>query len=185
MTKATKLTRSDIHLITHAAGRRNGDLLPLPEGTALDDPQVGKRLKRLLTGGLIEERPTKSAAASWRTDDDGQHYSLRLTEAGRLAATPPAPSATAGDGCEGSVEAPDRGAATAKPSRGKLGQVITAVTAPGGASLDELVALTGWLPHTVRACITRLRQAGTLICLAATETGRRYVAEASSSAVEP
>ena len=29
-----------------------------------------------------------------------------------------------------------------------------------GASLAELVAATGWLPHTTRAALTRLRQSG-------------------------
>ena len=29
-----------------------------------------------------------------------------------------------------------------------------------GASLAELVAETGWLPHTTRAALTRLRQSG-------------------------
>jgi len=29
-----------------------------------------------------------------------------------------------------------------------------------GASLAELVAATGWLPHTTRAALTRLRQGG-------------------------
>jgi hypothetical protein len=29
-----------------------------------------------------------------------------------------------------------------------------------GAALSELVQVTGWLPHTTRAALTRLRQAG-------------------------
>lgn len=43
---------------------------------------------------------------------------------------------------------------------GKLGEVAKAVAKPKGATLEELVASTGWQRHTVRAALTRLRQRG-------------------------
>lgn len=43
---------------------------------------------------------------------------------------------------------------------GKLGQVAEAVAKTKGATLDELIATTGWQRHTVRAALTRLRQRG-------------------------
>jgi hypothetical protein len=43
---------------------------------------------------------------------------------------------------------------------GKLGLVANAVLKPAGASLDELIKLTGWQPHTIRAALTRLRPRG-------------------------
>jgi hypothetical protein len=43
---------------------------------------------------------------------------------------------------------------------GKLGEVLAAITAEPGASLVELVSLTGWQPHTARAALTRLRRRG-------------------------
>lgn len=45
-----------------------------------------------------------------------------------------------------------------KRPTGKLGKLLDAVTAKHGASLSELVELTGWQSHTVRAALTRLRQ---------------------------
>ena len=53
-------------------------------------------------------------------------------------------------------------AATAGQQRpaGKLGKVLTAVGTEPGATLVELVSLTGWQPHTARAALTRLRQRG-------------------------
>src|SRR3954471_9120205 len=42
-------------------------------------------------------------------------------------------------------------AADQKRPTGKLGRVLNAVAATRGASLDELVELTGWQPHTARA----------------------------------
>ena len=38
--------------------------------------------------------------------------------------------------------------------------MLDAVGAEGGATLAELAGLTGWLPHTTRAALTRLRQRG-------------------------
>ena len=49
--------------------------------------------------------------------------------------------------------------ADAQPG-GKLGRVLAALASEAGAALPELVALTGWQPHTTRAALTRLRQRG-------------------------
>ena len=43
---------------------------------------------------------------------------------------------------------------------GKLGVLLDAVSRPEGATLEDLTAASGWLPHTTRAAITRLRQRG-------------------------
>lgn len=41
-----------------------------------------------------------------------------------------------------------------------------------GASLDELIAATGWLPHTTRAALSRLRSGGQALLKFAREDGR-------------
>jgi hypothetical protein len=43
---------------------------------------------------------------------------------------------------------------------GKLGQVVDRLSATGGATLDELMAETGWQRHTVRAALSRLKARG-------------------------
>jgi len=43
-----------------------------------------------------------------------------------------------------------------------------------GATLADLVAATGWLPHTTRAALTRLRQAGHVLEKIRGETGTVY-----------
>jgi hypothetical protein len=43
-----------------------------------------------------------------------------------------------------------------------------------GASLADLVVATGWLPHTTRAALTRLRQAGHVLDKTTGETGAVY-----------
>jgi|GEM_PF-3759824 len=44
-----------------------------------------------------------------------------------------------------------------KPIGGKLGFIACAVSRPEGASITDLVSMTGWQPHTVRSALSRLR----------------------------
>lgn len=69
--------------------------------------------------------------------------------------------------------APARPTASPKPPFGKLGQVHGLITAVGGATIDYLVATTGWQPHTIRAAFSRLRRRGFPIVLATDADGRK------------
>jgi DNA-binding IclR family transcriptional regulator len=60
-----------------------------------------------------------------------------------------------------------------RPPSGKLGQVLAALSGKG-ASLTELVALTGWQPHTTRAALTRLRQRGFAVALGGSDGRKVY-----------
>ena len=42
----------------------------------------------------------------------------------------------------------------------KIAQVTSMLERSGGATLAELVEMTGWLPHTTRAALTGLRKKG-------------------------
>jgi hypothetical protein len=59
------------------------------------------------------------------------------------------------------------------PTRGPTKQavVIGLLQREGGATLADLVVATGWLPHTTRAALTRLRQAGHVLDKTTGETG--------------
>jgi predicted ArsR family transcriptional regulator len=46
------------------------------------------------------------------------------------------------------------------PTLTKAAQVLKLLARSRGATLADLTAATGWQPHTVRAHLTRLRQAG-------------------------
>lgn len=52
------------------------------------------------------------------------------------------------------VQAPSN----ATPS--KTAQIIALLTRPEGATLDQMVEATGWLPHTTRAALTGLKKKG-------------------------
>jgi Protein of unknown function (DUF3489) len=58
-------------------------------------------------------------------------------------------------------------------TRGQTKQalIIGLLQSEGGATLADLVAATGWLAHTTRAALTRLRQAGHILEKAKRDTG--------------
>ena len=62
---------------------------------------------------------------------------------------------------DASGEAPAATPATGMPRDGsKLANVIGLLDRPDGASLDDLIQITNWLPHTLRAAMTGLRRRG-------------------------
>ena len=64
-------------------------------------------------------------------------------------------------------------AATAKaPSKTSL--VLDLLRSPAGASIEELVAATGWLPHTTRAALTGLKKKGHALTSEKVGEVRRY-----------
>jgi hypothetical protein len=68
----------------------------------------------------------------------------------------------------------------------KLAQVVCLLRRDGGATLAELAAATGWLPHTTRAALTGLRKRGYELALDRTdkERGSTYRIGASEDVVE-
>ena len=52
-------------------------------------------------------------------------------------------------------------AADSSPKRpSKSAAILAMLQRPEGASLDQLVVATGWLPHTARAALTGLKKKG-------------------------
>lgn len=59
--------------------------------------------------------------------------------------------------------APEGAPTPAPRAESKIGQVIRLLERSEGATLDEMVTATGWLPHTTRAALTGLKKKGHLI----------------------
>ncbi len=184
------LSVAQLLVLNTAADRPDQMVLPLPAQIHARGAAMRRLLTSLVKASLAEEVPTFVEALSWRRDDAGQHHALRITALGRAAIgqepamLAPAPvefatevpssheigelessSAAAASVAATSAETtPGTGPAVAatNPDRpaGKLGQVLAAAASEAGATLDELVVLTGWQPHTARAALCRLRQRG-------------------------
>ncbi|SFB97181.1 DUF3489 domain-containing protein [Tropicimonas isoalkanivorans] len=162
----TKLSDTQLVILSAAAQREDRNVLPLPgslRGGAAAKV-VGALLKRALIAEKATDSETKADAALnriWRNDEDGRAILLHITDAG-LAAIGVEPeggdSAPKGAGgapsAEPTQEAPAEGEPAPKartPRTGtKQAKLIEMLRAEGGATIDEIVAETGWQPHTVR-----------------------------------
>lgn len=75
-------------------------------------------------------------------------------------------------------------AAVPKPAtkpESKSAKVIALLQREEGATLSEMVAETGWLPHTTRAAMTGLKRKGHTITSIKTDGVRRYHANAAAA----
>ena len=86
--------------------------------------------------------PTRAAA---RAANSNKERSAALSTPTPSTPTPSAPAA--------------RAQREPRPNS-KIAAVIAILTRPGGATLAEMIAATGWLPHTTRAALTGLRKRG-------------------------
>ena len=152
MTKTIRLTNLQLVLLAGAAGRDKGSLIPLPETCPQDTTGIGKAIASLLRRGLVDEVAVTDREVAWRGEDQNM-VGLFITQAGREAIGVDAQEPVA-DGPTAS--------SLARPTS-KIGTVLSLLQRDEGATLDEMVAATGWLPHTTRAALTGLKKKGHVI----------------------
>jgi len=70
------------------------------------------------------------------------------------------------------------GAAPAGKAPSKQQQLAALVVRDEGATLDQMIAATGWLPHTTRAALTGLKKKGYVISSDRVDGVRTYRAVA-------
>ena len=155
---ASKIRLNDLQLVllSHAAKSENGSVLPLPDAATLDPQRTAKELKSLLRRKLVAEVETTDKARSWRSDGD-LHFDLQLTDAAHEALGIEREDSGEADKAE---SAPIVAAAPAPRAGSKIARVIALLQRKQGATLDEMIEATGWLPHTTRAALTGLKKKG-------------------------
>lgn len=77
------------------------------------------------------------------------------------------------------TEQPQKEKVKSAPKPNKTEKVLALLTRTGGATLDELVEATGWLPHTARAALTGLKKKGHHIERTKVDGVSRYAATKS------
>jgi hypothetical protein len=159
-----KLSDTQAIILMDAAQRADGNLLPLPG--SLRGGAASKVIGALLSRGLAEEividdtRPADPALNTfWRNLDDGRGVLVHITPAG-LEAIGVGPDSAAGAPARAGEPAPavhgrtDAGSAVAAATSARQGtkqaQLIAMLERPEGATIEQIVAATGWQPHTVR-----------------------------------
>jgi len=130
-----------------------GDLKSLKaKGAALT-----RAVNGLLKRGLIEEVRVKPRAPFWRKNKTDKATALAITAAGKEAiGIVPAPAKVKG---AGKHVARDRQRPRPKSKQAQLINMLHG----DGITIAALSKTLGWLPHTVRAAFTRLRQKGMTI----------------------
>jgi hypothetical protein len=191
MSSPAKLTGTQRAILFEASQRKDRCLIT-PK--TLKTGAAQKVAAKLLTAGLVREIKAKTGVEAWRRDEErGQAYSLKLTDAGLKAIavddchsqsmpSTNVASNTNDDSSKAKIAANTAAAigATAGPSpaprRGtKIARVVELLQRDQGAKLDELIAATGWLPHTARAALTGLRHRGYEVRRERGENGRASV----------
>ena len=182
-----KLTDTQLVMLSAAAQRDDRCLVPVPK---LKGAAAQKIAGKLMAAGLVKEIKAMAGAPVWRRDDEaGISYGLKLTAAGAKAiaidesAVPghvddedsgeDVEQTNPSSQLEHSASDPSRDAANktalrhpSAPRGGtKLAQVVELLQRDRGATINELIETTGWLPHTTRAALTCLRKRGFAVAL--------------------
>ena len=166
----TKLSDTQVIILSAAAQREDRNVLPLPG--SLRGGAAAKVVGALLSRGLIAETTTDSLTRAdaalnriWRNDADGCAILLHITDTG-LAAIGIEPeggdSAPTGADDAPSAEPPKNAPAEADPAPTaraprtgtKQAKLIEMLRADGGATIEEIVEATGWQAHTVRGAMS-------------------------------
>jgi hypothetical protein len=189
-----KLTDIELVMLSAAAQRVDRCLIAPAhlKGTA---PQMAAN--KLIAAGLVKEVKARAGAPVWRRDDAaGLSYALRLTAAGAKAiavddgaeegqadrdrgmpelintADASSPQSPAPESSPNEAVRTASGSRSAPRSGSKLAQVIDLLQRDRGATIDELIAATGWLAHTTRAALTGLRKRGYAVAINRSDNDR-------------
>lgn len=169
MARTTKLNDLQLILLSTAAQRDDGSLLPPPNSIDAQASRINRVIPPLLRHTLVQEVAVTGRAKLWREEGD-QLLGLVITDDGRrvigvgeqASVTREPQQVTSSDEAAPSVD----GAQTDQPAQQvprsgtKAEQVLGLLRRPDGATLHELVDATGWLPHTTRAALTGMRKKG-------------------------
>ena len=202
----SKLTDLQLLLLSKAS-QRDDHAIELPPN--LKGGAAAIVLKKLIDGDLAEEVAAQPGMPLWRRDDEGRSIALVITRAALDAlgiepdtdadASPAIPSANKQGGKRRRKGARPRVPSKSEPRAEKRRDtepaprtgtkqelVVTLLRSEQGATLDDLVAATQWLPHTTRAALTGLRKKGYEIAKDKDESGKTfYRIEAKSDSQAP
>ncbi len=169
-----KLSDAQLVILSAAAQRADGSLLPLPASLAAKGAALNRVIiETLCKRKLAEERRTINGAPEWRRDEEHRPLGLFITKSGLLALgieetekSKPAQAAASMPRQRKTASAKPRGkarkASPSKPKqRGAAAQskqdvVIQMLRRQSGVTIGDIIAKTGWQPHSVRGFFSGL-----------------------------
>lgn len=156
----TKLTDTQFVILSTAAKRSSGAILPFAKSLKANKGGIASSLKSLIKRGLIIDRPAAGNAATRRETEDGAHLTFIITDAGLRAIGIDPVEAHADAEPAAKVKCAAKKATLAKSGRQDNKQTINKQTLlldllhrPYGVSIAELGAALGWQMHSVRGVI--------------------------------
>ena len=150
----TKLTETQSIILTAGAQRPDNIALPLPKGLAGAAAKMA--VNRMIAFGWLQEVDSniRRGEPLWRETGDGHGTTLVITDAGLLAiGIEPAVVKTMTAIHKHAAEATNP--KPPKPRAGtKQSTLIALLQAPEGATMEAIIAATGWQSHTVRGAMS-------------------------------
>jgi hypothetical protein len=163
----TKLSDSQLVMLSAAAPRSDGSLLPFPQGLRVKGAALGKVVETLCKRKFVEERKVGNSVPEWRRDDEGRPLGLFITKNGLLALGVDAAEKPRSSNAAASMlrqrrtgaaqphgknaKAPSaRSIRRAATSQSKQDLVIQMLRRQFGVTIEEIIAKTDWQPHSVR-----------------------------------
>lgn len=144
----TRLNDKQTAVLRNAASRPEGTVLPLPEDMRLKGGGLAAMLKALERRGLV------------RRSEDNDWF---ITENGRMAIAEEVGGDKDAGGNASAKNGPETSDAEAPPlfrPGTRQAQLLDLLLREEGADIDEMVHLTGWQAHSVRAVLTGFRKRG-------------------------
>jgi Protein of unknown function (DUF3489) len=159
-----KLTDLQMVLLSSAAQRDDGALLPLPKLVKLEPRARTRVFNALLKKELVTEQAAPPDAPAWRETGDGQRFMLVINPAGLEAiGVEPEAEWQEPEKSEKPKPSPKRKKKSQEPKKAtppgvrpgtKLALMIELLGRDDGATIAEIVEATGWQPHSVRGAIS-------------------------------
>lgn len=124
-------------------------------------------------GGAVGGGTAISLSSQWRPTMTKTRKNVRTSSSkARQSRNTSKPKATVGSNSQGTAPEGEPKAPT------KQQQLAALVVRDEGATLDQMIAATGWLPHTTRAALTGLKKKGYIVSSDKVDGVRTYRAVA-------
>lgn len=150
----TKLTETQTIILTAGAKRPDNIAMPLPKGLAGAAAKMA--VSKMIERGWLQEVDAnlRRGEPLWRETGDGHGTTLAVTDAGLLVIGIEPKVVKTEAGIHGNAsETPVTKLPTPRAGT-KQAMLIALLRAPDGATMDEIVAATGWLAHTARGAMS-------------------------------
>ena len=155
-----KLTDTQLVILSTAAKRDGGAVLPLAKSLKANEASATKAVKSLIKRGLINEQPATRYDAAWRKDENGTRLALVITGSGfELIGADAVETLPMKHKARNRRSAPGRqtgtGTSLTEIRQGtKQAVLIDLLRRKNGATIDEIVEAIGWQPHSIRGAIS-------------------------------